>query len=1007
VVVQGEQTGAEALDDFASITALDAEKLADAGIENVEDAAAYVPNLSLTQTETGTNIFIRGVGSGVNQGFDQSVGLFSDGVPLPRANMARAPFLDLASLQVKRGPQYVLDGNFAIAGSVHMLSNLSLDAFKAGIDINYTPSQNDRTLLLTVGGPINESLAANLILQRKKSEGYTENLFKDRYEGQNDNQMARIVLGWHSENASLKLKAEIGDFKTLGRAAEIIIDNKTPDASVTRFDARRNRLFTRGARTSRLVPGPWLIEEDFIYKARGLLWDIPVYADARSSRQPNQFERFAANDINYTSVLARIYANENDPFGNGPVPVPDGLLDTELNFQRSSDAAEASQNDSQNITLMGDFWLGDTQINSVTSYIEYDYDEVLDGDFTAAPLIEVEQQETYEQYFQKIEITSAEDAFIAWRGGLWYMQSNLTFNDETFLQYTERNETNGAILNPALTNNSSPFTNQDVVTELFDPRDPSVNRPDIIRALFGFRQGGSTANFGLDFAHPARTFKQDQELYAAYLQSTINWLDNFRTIIGLRYTYSEKDAVRDLVFRKDDGSIHDLNSADDAENAAYGNALSFGAGVLGAQTHSCLFNPDPGVNLADLNAFTLKWGTLGDECLEGIRREETFLPSIGVEWDVSTDLSLRASARLAGKLGGFDARSNTRPDLIAASGVQPGTFEFKDEVATVYELGATWFLPDGLGQVTGTLFHTDYKNLQLSRSDGKSGSSVDNAGAANNLGIEIEGLLALTERFNINYSLAWIDFEFDEFDFGACHLGRRPDTYFITDRTAERSASARIAYLDPNISFPNSFRGRLGRNYQQLIKGHIPIVYEAFVEGIPNGVTVAPPSPSTGTFRFLDAQQRGVSPYPNKDGADLWLNQSGLPAFCNFRGQKNQFVADWSGTVSFNYENEISGLGIFRPTVDVLYNSGYHTAANQDPLAFQEEFYQFNGRLELASFDDIWVFALTGENLSNEKIVTYSAPTPFGTGLIGARGYIGFTRPPRSIGINFRYNFFQ
>ncbi|RZV49362.1 MAG: Plug domain-containing protein, partial [Pseudomonadales bacterium] len=148
VVVQGEQTGAEALDDFASITALDAEKLADAGIENVEDAAAYVPNLSLTQTETGTNIFIRGVGSGVNQGFDQSVGLFSDGVPLPRANMARAPFLDLASLQVKRGPQYVLDGNFAIAGSVHMLSNLSLDAFKAGIDINYTPSQNDRTLLL-------------------------------------------------------------------------------------------------------------------------------------------------------------------------------------------------------------------------------------------------------------------------------------------------------------------------------------------------------------------------------------------------------------------------------------------------------------------------------------------------------------------------------------------------------------------------------------------------------------------------------------------------------------------------------------------------------------------------------------------------------------------------------------------------------------------------------------------------------------------------------------------
>jgi iron complex outermembrane receptor protein len=162
VIIQGEQITDQVLDDLVSVSAIDAEKLADAGIENVEDVAAYVPNLVLTQSITGTNIFIRGIGSGVNQGFDQSVGLYADGVPLPRANMARSPFLDLAGVQVLRGPQYVLDGNFSIAGSVHMLSNLSLDEFKAGIDLNYQPAQNDRKILLTAGGPINDWCAINL-----------------------------------------------------------------------------------------------------------------------------------------------------------------------------------------------------------------------------------------------------------------------------------------------------------------------------------------------------------------------------------------------------------------------------------------------------------------------------------------------------------------------------------------------------------------------------------------------------------------------------------------------------------------------------------------------------------------------------------------------------------------------------------------------------------------------------------------------------------------------------
>ena len=99
-------------------------------------------------------------------------------------------------------------------------------------------------------------------------------------------------------------------------------------------------------------------------------------------------------------------------------------------------------------------------------------------------------------------------------------------------------------------------------------------------------------------------------------------------------------------------------------------------------------------------------------------------------------------------------------------------------------------------------------------------------------------------------------------------------------------------------------------------------------------------------------------------------------------------------------------MGLFKPTLDILYNSGYHTSSSQDPLVYQDEYFQFNGRLAISSLEDTWEVALTGQNLTNEKIVSYANDTPIGARFQGARGFIGFIRPPRTIGINLRYNFY-
>ena len=230
VVVQAEKSEGAAIFEQTSASVLDGEKLADAGIENVEDAAAYVPNLVLAETSTGTNIVIRGIGAGVNQGFDQSVGLYIDEVPLPRSQMARAPFLDLASLQVLRGPQYVRDGNYSIAGSVHMLSRTASDEFELDLDFTTIPSQNDTKILATLGTPITDRLGVRLAIQHQTSDGYVENVTRNEDGPQRDNFLVRSVFNFEgSDDWSIKLKYERGSFDTLGRQVEIIQSEDTPD----------------------------------------------------------------------------------------------------------------------------------------------------------------------------------------------------------------------------------------------------------------------------------------------------------------------------------------------------------------------------------------------------------------------------------------------------------------------------------------------------------------------------------------------------------------------------------------------------------------------------------------------------------------------------------------------------------------------------------------------------------------------------------------------------------
>ena len=102
-----------------SIATLSSEDIRSIGAFRMQDLNRIIPNVNFSEGVIDNVITVRGVGSGQNQSFEQSVGVFRDGIYVGKPTLSRMPFLwTWAGLEVVRGPQGVLFGRSTIAGAV-------------------------------------------------------------------------------------------------------------------------------------------------------------------------------------------------------------------------------------------------------------------------------------------------------------------------------------------------------------------------------------------------------------------------------------------------------------------------------------------------------------------------------------------------------------------------------------------------------------------------------------------------------------------------------------------------------------------------------------------------------------------------------------------------------------------------------------------------------------------------------------------------------------------------
>lgn len=247
-----------------SIEIVTGEVMENMGITDFTELQSTVPNLNVAYGITTQVVAIRGLGSGQERSFEQSVGMFIDGFYMPRSRQYQSPFFDVSRVEIARGPQSAIHGLNSTAGAISIVTNKTQpgDPFTLDLAAEAETEYGGGGITAILGGSPSDSFGIRAAVKVSARDGYFENSLTGSDEGDVDDTLARLTAVWTpTENATITLKYETAERDMDGNTGELFSDGRSLFAAVDGAEPNDGELDWRrssnGCQTDQLglVPG--------------------------------------------------------------------------------------------------------------------------------------------------------------------------------------------------------------------------------------------------------------------------------------------------------------------------------------------------------------------------------------------------------------------------------------------------------------------------------------------------------------------------------------------------------------------------------------------------------------------------------------------------------------------------------------------------------------------------------------------------------------------------------
>lgn len=182
-------------------------------INAMDGLTQLIPSLTFTQStgDINSRVQIRGIGTGVfSSAVEPSVSFVLDGVVLGRQVQGLQDLVDIAQIEVLRGPQSTLFGKNASAGVINVTTKDPSFDTEGLIDVLYAQG-GEQQFRGTFGTALNDEVGLRITGFTRERDGHIENITDGRDLNGFDTWGVRAKLVYEP-NADLKFKF-IGDYR--------------------------------------------------------------------------------------------------------------------------------------------------------------------------------------------------------------------------------------------------------------------------------------------------------------------------------------------------------------------------------------------------------------------------------------------------------------------------------------------------------------------------------------------------------------------------------------------------------------------------------------------------------------------------------------------------------------------------------------------------------------------------------------------------------------------------